>query len=125
MEAEPEKTWGAGPMMQTPSYGLEDRYVLNGNGYYSPSAEWGSGDAVLAVEEVTARQQLEDVIDPGPGEAGGGDQVRGQGEEAEAGQVGQLELTALANAPLYQPLLLRSVRDSVKKREDVLQTAVV
>ena len=79
MEAEPEKTWGAGPMMQTPSYGLEDRYVLNGNGYYSPSAEWGSGDAVLAVEEVTARHQLEDVIDPGPG------------EEAEAGQVGQLE----------------------------------
>ena len=37
---EAEKTWGPGPMLQTPSNGLEDRYVLNG--YYSPSAEWGS-----------------------------------------------------------------------------------
>ncbi len=46
---------------------------------------------MLAVEEVTSGHELEDVIDPGPGEAGGGDQVRGQGEEAEAGQVGQLE----------------------------------
>ena len=89
MEAEPEKTWAPGPMLQTPPNGLEDRYVLDG--YYSPSAEWGSGDSVPAVEEVTARHEFEDVINPGPGEAGGGDQVRGQGEEAEAGQVGQLE----------------------------------
>ena len=37
---------------------------------------------MLTVDEVTASHELEDVIDPGPGEAGGGDQVRGQGEVA-------------------------------------------
>ena len=48
MEAEPEKTWGAGPLLQTRSNGLEDRYVLNG--YYSPSAELVFGDSEPAVE---------------------------------------------------------------------------
>ncbi len=50
-EEGPEETWAPGPMLRTPFNRLEDRYVLNG--YFSPSAEWGSPAPTVKIDITT------------------------------------------------------------------------